>query len=416
MKAREQADRRGSVRYVQRVLAKNHLIATAVAAGCSMALGLAPAATATAATPKASAAPKPPAEMSAVGGARLGRPGVVVGSGAPALPKGLSSRSWIVSDLGTGQVLGADNAHWRLPPASTLKTLFADTVLPRFPAGTEHKVTSQDLAGMGEGSSLVGVLPGHTYQVSDLWLGVFLRSGNDAVHTLASMNGGVPKTVADMQAEAKALGADDTHVVTPDGYDEPRQVSSAYDLTLFAREGLKNPDFAKYCSTARAEFPGGPNTKGKPFEIDNTNRLLSGTFGVTPYPGVIGVKNGYTTNAGNTLIVVARRNGHTVAATLMHPQNPRMDEVYAEGRSLLDWGFRADGRARPVGGLNAAAARTGAAGAAVSSPATGSAQTAAKVSDGGIGALGWTGIAALAVVVVAGASAFALRVGRRRSS
>ncbi|WP_063837054.1 D-alanyl-D-alanine carboxypeptidase family protein [Phaeacidiphilus oryzae] len=389
---------------------KNHLIAATVAAGCSMVLGLAPAAGAAAATPKARATPRPPAQMSAVGGARLGRPGVQLGDDAPTLPNGISSLSWMVSDPDTGQVLAADNVHWRLPPASTLKTLFADTVLPRFPATATHKVTNQDLAGMGEGSSLVGVLPGHTYKVSDLWLGVFLRSGNDAVHTLASMNGGVARTVADMQAEAKKLGADDTHVVTPDGYDEPGQVSSAYDLSLFARQGLRNADFARYCSTARAEFPGGPNTKNKPFEIDNTNRLLSGVYGVRPYPGVVGVKNGYTTNAGNTLIVAARRNGHTVMATLMHPENPRSDEVYAEARALLDWGFQADGKAEPVGSLDAAATP----GSQVSHPTSAdAAQTAAKVSGtGGVGALGWAGIIAAAVVLVAGASAFALRHGR----
>lgn len=53
--------------------------------------------------------------------------------GAPELPSGISALSWTVSDARTGQVLAAKNAHRRLPPASTLKTLFAVTVLPASP-------------------------------------------------------------------------------------------------------------------------------------------------------------------------------------------------------------------------------------------------------------------------------------------
>jgi D-alanyl-D-alanine carboxypeptidase (penicillin-binding protein 5/6) len=300
---------------------------------------------------------QPPARMSAVGGSRLALVGVQVNRlpGSPAVPAKVSALSWMVTDLDSGQVLGARNPHWALPPASTLKTLFADTVLPKIPSTATHKVADSDLAGMGSGSSMVGVLPGQTYKVGDLWLGVFLRSGNDAVHVLAAMNGGVPATVREMQAKAVALGATDTHVVSPDGYDMPGQVSSAYDLSLFAREGLKNADFARYCSTVKSEFPGGPNTKGKPFEIDNTDRMLGGIDGVPQYAGLIGVKNGYTTNAGNTLVVAARRGGHTVLVTVMNPQSGEPDAVYTEARELLDWGFAADGRVGPVGSLDDAA-------------------------------------------------------------
>ena len=229
----------------------------------------------------------PPADMSSVGGARLGQPGTQVdlGSGAPVLPKDITARSWIVADAESGEVLAAHNAHWRLPPASTMKMLFADTVLPKFPKTQEHEVVPSDLAGMGAGSSMVGIKEGETYTVRDLWLGVFLRSGNDAVHVLSAMNGGVETTVKEMNEHAEELQALDTHVVTPDGYDAPGQVSSAYDLTLFARSGLQKKDFREYCSTVRASFPGDTKEKkGKSvresFEIQNTNRLLTGDYGL----------------------------------------------------------------------------------------------------------------------------------------
>ncbi len=307
--------------------------------------------------------PRPPAQMSKVGGDRLGLPGTQANlvPGVPALPKGLTARSWIVTDAESGAVLAESNAHWRLAPASTLKMLLADTLVPKLDAKTVHKVAPSDLKGMGEGSSLVGIQENLTYTVKDLWLGVFLRSGNDAVHVLSAMNGGVPQTVADMNAKAHDLQADDTHVVSPDGYDMPGQASSAYDLTLFARAGLQNADFRAYCSTVTAQFPGaykkkktGKGTKKvrESFQIQNTDRLLSGDYDIKPYPGIAGVKNGDTTNAGATYTGVAQRGGHTLLVTVMHP-DPKSghNAVYRQAASLLDWGFKADTRVQPVGTL-----------------------------------------------------------------
>ncbi|GAA2784861.1 DUF5136 domain-containing protein [Streptomyces showdoensis] len=299
--------------------------------------------------------PKPPNAMSSVGGTLLSRPGtqVQLGPGAPVLPKELSARSWVVADAESGQVLAAHNAHWPLAPASTLKMLFADTVLPKFPKTENHTVTAADLAGMGAGSSLVGIKEKQTYSVHDLWLGVFLRSGNDAVHVLAAMNNGVPQTVRDMNEHAADLQALDTHVVSPDGYDAPGQVSSAYDLTLIARSGMQKADFREYAATPRAAFPGEqkPGKKRETFEIQNTNRLLTGDIGVPAYQGIAGVKNGNTTHAGATFTGVAERNGKVLLVTVMNPSSKEQHAVYKETARLLDWGFAASGKVTPVGEL-----------------------------------------------------------------
>ncbi|MER7773323.1 D-alanyl-D-alanine carboxypeptidase [Kitasatospora sp. NPDC096140] len=283
-----------------------------------------------------------------VGGERLGSPDVQVAplAGAPALPSELSGRSWLVADAGTGEVLAARNAHLQLPPASTLKMLFADTVMPKLDRSLEHRVTPAELADVGAGSSLVGVKENLSYRVEDLWRGVFLASGNDAVHVLAHMNGGVKQTVAEMQARAETLQAGDTKVVSPDGYDMDGQVSSAYDLTLFARAGLRNADFRSYCATRTARFPGGLDTltgQRTSFDIANTDKLLG------KYPGLIGVKNGYTTNAGATFTGAAERGGRTLLVTVMHPE--ANGKVYDEAAALLDWGFGALGKVQPVGQL-----------------------------------------------------------------
>ncbi|WP_234377019.1 D-alanyl-D-alanine carboxypeptidase [Streptomyces sp. TP-A0356] len=390
----------------------------ASAALLSLSLSLAAPATAFGAprSPAVSPPATPPAVMSTLGGALLGRPGTQVnlGNGAPVLPKDLTARSWIVADAESGEVLAAHNAHWRLPPASTLKMLFADTVLPRFPGSEEHKVVPADLAGIGSGSSMVGIKEGETYTVHDLWLGVFLRSGNDAVHVLSAMNHGVEQTVKDMRAHAEELQALDTHVVSPDGYDADGQVSSAYDLTLFARSGMQKKDFREYCSTVRAQFPGettekkGKKTRGS-FEIQNTNRLLAGDFDMTPYRGIAGVKNGNTTNAGATFTGVAERDGRVLLVTVMHPEKNEHNEVYKETARLFDWGFAAAGKVRPVGELVAPrGAQTG--GQPGANPSTGagreSARPVAASVRGGSGGMGVALGVAGAVVALLAAGVF----------
>ncbi|MEU2715561.1 D-alanyl-D-alanine carboxypeptidase [Streptomyces sp. NPDC007205] len=376
----------------------------AAGAACSLCvagvLALAPAAAA--AGPRAGE-PAPPGPRAAMPGPSLlyrSGPQVRPRRGAPEVPE-VSALSWVVADADGGEVLAANDAHRKLPPASTLKTLFALTVLPTLPAGMQHTVRDEELADIGAGSSLVGVEEGHSYQVADLWRGVFLSSGNDAVHVLASLDGGWAATVARMQGKARSLGALDTHVVSPDGYDAPGQVSSAYDLAVFGRAGLRNPDFARYCSTAQAQFPG----EGSSYGIENTNRLLTGEDGVAPYPGLIGIKNGYTTNAGNTLVAAARRGGRTLVVTLMNPQEGGGLAVYEEARQLLDWGFAAAGRVDPVGSLDGLRAK--------SSPASAAAPVAAATSQAQDD--DWSGTAVVVGLSGLGAGAVALALRAKGS-
>lgn len=351
----------------------------------------------------------PPAKMSTVGGEKLGQPGTQVapraGAKAPKLPKSLSSRAWVVADAETGEVLASHNAHWRLAPASTLKMLFADTLLPKFDKKTKYTVQPEDLAGMGAGSSAVGIKEDHSYEVNDFWNGVFLASGNDAVHSLVAMNGGMAKTVREMNERAAELGAEDTNVVSPDGYDAKGQTSSAYDLTLIARAAMQNPEFREYAATVRTKFPGGYDKKGKreSFVVETTNRLMRGDLGLDPYEGLAGVKNGYTTNAGYTFTGVAQREDRKLLVTVMHPDTEKAsgepsdkNDVYRETAALFDWGFEAAEKVKPVGELvppraerekrdEQSTAGTG------QSPLNGE-QVASDASSGGVGvALGVTG-------------------------
>ena len=265
-----------------------------------------------------------------VGGDPLATRGVVVTSGATPLPT-VGAAAWLVADATTGTVLAAKDPHGQFMPASTLKTLTAITLLPRLDKSTVYVGRSQDTRVDG---TKVGIVAGSTYTVDQLFYGLFLASGNDAASALANAAGGWASTVSEMNAVAIELQADDTHAVNPSGLDVKGQVTSAYDLALFARAGLMRADFTTYTSTKRYQFPGvhvpgGPPGRGT-FQIQNQNRLL-----MHGYRGMVGVKTGYTSLAGRTYVGAAQRGGHLVVVTLMKVTGPTEDAAH----TLLDWGF-----------------------------------------------------------------------------
>jgi D-alanyl-D-alanine carboxypeptidase (penicillin-binding protein 5/6) len=272
-----------------------------------------------------------------VGGPLLAGRGVVVQPhpGAPALPTDLTSSAWLVADADTGQVLAAKAPHEKYLPASTLKTLTAVTLIPRLDPHQMVKATYRDASIDG---SKVGLVPDMSYSVRKLFTAMMVVSGNDAAEALAEANGGVGKTVRMMNAEATHLQAYDTFARTPSGLDGPGESTSAYDLALIARAGLQMPDFRKYVGTVKSTVPA-PHHKH--FQIYTHNRLL------TTYRGAIGVKNGYTVAASATYVGAATRHGHTIIVTLLHA-NPYF---WPEAKSLLNWGFAAEGKVDPVGNL-----------------------------------------------------------------
>jgi D-alanyl-D-alanine carboxypeptidase (penicillin-binding protein 5/6) len=270
-----------------------------------------------------------------VGGDLLTAKPTVVAKGAT--PPAVQASAYVVADIDTGQVLAAKAPHAKLRPASTLKALTALVLLPRLKK-TDPVIGSDADAGII--GSKVGVYPGLRYTVDLLFEGMFLASGNDAVHALCAHDqGGVPATVQRMNAKAKEIGALDTHVTDPTGLDADGQYSSAYDLALFAKAGLARQDFAKYAATKYTNFPNVGN-KGT-YQVANQNKLLFG------YDGALGVKTGYTTLARNTFIGAARRNGHTLVVTMMNAPHG----ITEDASNLLTWTFTNYGKLKPVGTL-----------------------------------------------------------------
>jgi serine-type D-Ala-D-Ala carboxypeptidase (penicillin-binding protein 5/6) len=271
-----------------------------------------------------------------IGGPGLGQPGIVVdpAPGVPALPA-ITATSFVVADADTGDVLAAQNAHAKLAPASTLKTLTALTLIPLLP--TNLPVVAHSDAPSTDGTK-AGIVAGTTYTVDNLFTAMLMMSANDAAVALADANGNLPGTLAQMNTLAAHLQADDTVALTPDGLDAKGQSSSAYDLALIFRAGLAEPQFLHYLSLKTAQFPA---PKGQSFQIQTHDRLL------TSYAGMLGGKNGYTVAADASYVGAANRNGHTIIVSVMRDQANFWPEVQA----LLNWGFAADGQVTPVGEL-----------------------------------------------------------------
>lgn len=338
------------LRPARRALAGLLGCAALLAASCASAAAvpLAPRPTSTAVSP-AAPDPHPPAgglapNGAVPGGQQLASRGLVTPADAPALPKNIGARSWILVDLDNGDVLAARDPHGRYQPASVLKLLTAVTLLPRLP-GTKL-VTVSAHAAAAEGSA-VGLLTGARYSVDQLFQALLLVSANDAAMALAEANGGVASTVAQMNAEIVKLGGYDTLVQTPSGLDGWQQLTSAYDLALVLRAAVQQPRLLRYDRLPRATFPPKASKYGAVggYEFDNQSQDFFDTV-----PGALLAKTGFTDAAQHTYLAAARRNGHTLGVILLRDQRVPLDQ-YQQAAELFHWGFSLPGTAKPVGTL-----------------------------------------------------------------
>ncbi|MCZ7437267.1 serine hydrolase [Micromonospora sp. WMMC241] len=322
--------------------------------------------------PQAPPAPDPAARS--IGGAALDTTGLVVPPAATAPPP-VTATSWLVADLDTGAVLGGCGPHEYGAPASVQKLLLTATMLPRLDPNREVTVTAGDVA-IEPGSSAVGLAEGGRYRIETIWLGLLLKSGNEAANALARLGGGpdgLAGGVRAMNAEAQHLGARQTHAVTPSGLDGPGQFTSAYDLALIARACFHEPAFRRYTVTRTARVPAQPALHEKAFQIQNDNMLLD------HYPGAIGGKTGFTDLARHTYVGAAERGGRRLVVTVLGAEIPTQ-RGWQQGAALLDWGFGTPrdakvGRLVEPGELDRSAA-----------PATGAASALAGHADLGGGA------------------------------
>lgn len=236
----------------------------------------------------------------------------------------ISAKAAVLIEASTGTVIWGKSENKRLPMASTTKIMSTILTLESGDLDTEFVVDSE--AVMTEGSSM-GLVVGDIVSKRDLCIGMLLPSGNDAANCAAVRVGGSREKFAQMMnAKAAELGLDSTHFVTPSGLHDDDHCSTASDMALLAAYALKNPDFREICSSKSRKLSFG----NPPYDrwLTNTNKLLS------RYEGCIGVKTGFTDEAGRCLVSAAERDGITlVCVTLNAPDD------WNDHEKLLDYGF-----------------------------------------------------------------------------
>ncbi|MEK5081560.1 D-alanyl-D-alanine carboxypeptidase DacF [Bacillus sp. FSL H8-0515] len=241
------------------------------------------------------------------------------------------AKSAVLIERDTGKVLYNKNSNERLAPASMTKIM---TMLLIMEALDEGKIkmsdkvrTSEHAASMG--GSQIFLEPGEEMTVKEMLKGIAIASGNDASVAMAEfISGSEEEFVKKMNKKAKELGLKNTSFKNPTGLTEEGHYSSAYDMAIMAKELLKYESITKFTGTYEDYLR--ENTDKK-FWLVNTNRLIK--F----YPGVDGVKTGYTGEAKYCLTASAKKGNMRAIAVVFGASTPK--ERNAQVTKMLDFAF-----------------------------------------------------------------------------
>ena len=245
----------------------------------------------------------------------------------------ISAKSVLLFDIESKRVLYGKNPKERLPMASLTKIMTAIVALENSKKDNKYLVTEKELVG----ENSMGLTAGERLSLEELLYGLILPSGNDAAETLASnFNGGRTAFVKAMNDKARALGLKDTNFTNPSGLEgDGNQYSTAYDLMVMTEYAMeKFALFRKVVSTFQITIEA--NSYHKPYFLENETNLISS------YPGVKGVKTGYTPEAGLCLVTYLDYDGHKIIGVILGSENRRQ-----EMKDLLDYSLKSLGTNPP---------------------------------------------------------------------
>lgn len=244
----------------------------------------------------------------------------------------LSAREALLVDPVTGQVYLADNADGEMPMASTTKIMTALVALSFGNLDQRITVGADAAALSGTEASVAGLRAGETFTLRELLYALLLPSGDDAAVAIADgVAGSQDRYVQLMNLEAALLGLGHTHYADVHGLDAPGHYTTARDLAALTAAALRSPIFAEVVATPVYKLAA---TAAHDAHIWETTNLLLSTEN---YPGVLGVKTGFTGGAGYCLVFTAARPyGRLLGVLLGEPdEQARFDDAAA----LLTWGF-----------------------------------------------------------------------------
>lgn len=314
------------------VIAGTALAMAGMAAGCSAAPGLAYAQGVT----RSPASSSPPVVTAMVPALSRGKTSdgpalIVVGA-----PKGVKAKAGILVDAGTGQVLWAEGANTVRPIASITKVMTALVILQ---AGGLNRNVAVPRAVTGYvakyGADAVGLVPGQVLTVDELLHAMLIMSAADAAYTLANAYGpGLPAFIAKMNAEAAKLGLTHTHFTSPDGLPYPTETSTYSTPVELVKLGEVAMTYPEFRSIVALRYYNLPKAAGhSAYSVTASNELIG------RYPGVIGIKTGYTAAAGHTLLFEAVRGDRTLIGDVLGSPPTGPASGAQDAARVLTWGF-----------------------------------------------------------------------------
>jgi len=246
----------------------------------------------------------------------------------------IDAKAAVLMDGNSGEVLYAQNEKKHLPPASVTKVMTLLLILEGCESGKisfdDEVVISERAAQMG-GSQMYMEM-GETHTVEELLKGVIMVSANDGCVALAEhLSGSVESFVNDMNNKANELGLEDSNFVNTNGLPVANHYSCAYDIGKISVELMKHEKAHKWFTAWQEDIKVGLPAKQSKFTLTNTNKLIK------TYNGAIGVKTGYTDDAGYCLSGAAERDESRFIAVVLGCKTS--DIRFAEMRRLLDHGF-----------------------------------------------------------------------------
>ena len=251
------------------------------------------------------------------------------------------SNNAILIDGRSGKILYEKNANEKAYPASTTKILTALIAL-NSSSNISQKITPSHEAiySIPSGSSLAYFSENEDINLEQVLYGLMLPSGNDAANIIAEHIAGSTEDFAKlMNKTAKELGAKNSNFVNANGLHDDNHYSTAYDLSLFAKEAMENKTFRKIVSTYHYIMPKTNRTDNER-DFYNTNKLLNPNSDFY-YKNAIGIKTGYTSQAKNCLVAAAEKDGVYLISVVLggSVSNENGSEVYKDTTNLLNYGF-----------------------------------------------------------------------------
>ena len=248
-------------------------------------------------------------------------------SGSKNYTLSLSSKSAVAVNYDTGEILFNKDPKERLPIASVVKIM---TALVALESADYSKVftVSEKASKVGENS--MGLVAGEKLTLKELLYGLILVSGNDAAVTIAEgVSGSEEKFVSQMNDEVTRLGLKDTHFVNASGLDVDgnNDYSTAYDVAVISHYLWQNYAVFRQVSSTYHEYIESSGDHGA-YDLYNDTNLL------TTYPGVLGIKPGFTWDAGLCLATYAENDGKKILAVVLGSDDRRGDM-----KELLDYSF-----------------------------------------------------------------------------